>query len=80
VDAGDIGLDRKHSLEEWQALGVRSSDGSDLPQRDLNASLIQPDGPDGRSFLVYDNFRALMRWNRSTYFATTVGLLADRIR
>jgi membrane-bound lytic murein transglycosylase B len=43
------------------------------------AALIEPDGTDGRSFLVYDNFRALLRWNRSSYFAASVGLLADRI-
>jgi membrane-bound lytic murein transglycosylase B len=61
-------------------MGVHNLDGSHLPVRPLQASLIQPDGADGRSFLVYDNFRALMRWNRSTYFATAVGLLADRMK
>ena len=80
IDAAEIGLDRQHSLAEWSSMGVRSVGGAKLPDRDLQASLIQPDGPDGRSFLVYDNFRALMRWNRSTYFATSVGLLADKIK
>jgi membrane-bound lytic murein transglycosylase B len=80
LSAADIGLDHQYALGEWSAKGVRNLDGSPLPKRDLNASLIQPDGPEGRSFLVYDNFRALMHWNRSTYFATTVGLLADRIK
>jgi membrane-bound lytic murein transglycosylase B len=74
------GLGVKHSLAEWQKLGVRNSDGKPLPQKPLQASLVQPDGADGRSFLVYDNFRALMKWNRSTYFATSVGLLADQIK
>jgi membrane-bound lytic murein transglycosylase B len=60
-------------------MGVRSVDGSALPDKLLQASLIRPDGSDGRSFLVYDNFRALMRWNHSTYFAAAVGLLSDRI-
>ena len=80
VSADEIGLDHKHSLNEWAKMGVHSLDGSHLPNKELEASLIQPDGADGRSFLVYDNFRALMRWNRSTYFATTVGLMADRIK
>ncbi|MER2519163.1 MAG: lytic murein transglycosylase [Bdellovibrionales bacterium] len=73
------GLDSSKSLPEWNELGVRNLDDSELPARNIAASLIQPDGPDGRSFLVYDNYRAIMRWNRSTYFATAVGLLADRI-
>jgi membrane-bound lytic murein transglycosylase B len=74
------GLGVKHSLTEWAKLGVSEEGGQPLPKKALEASLIQPDGPGGRSFLVYDNFRALMKWNRSTYFATSVGLLADQIR
>jgi membrane-bound lytic murein transglycosylase B len=36
-----------------------------------------PDGAGGPAFLVYDNFRTIMKWNKSTYFATAVGYLAD---
>ncbi|NIQ93996.1 MAG: lytic murein transglycosylase, partial [Desulfuromonadales bacterium] len=49
------------------------------PKADITASLIMPDGPDGPAFLVYDNFRAILKWNRSDYFALTAGYLADRI-
>ncbi|MEK9944478.1 MAG: lytic murein transglycosylase [Alphaproteobacteria bacterium] len=63
----------------WQALGVRNLDGSDLPTRQLPAHIVIPDGPEGRAFMVYDNFRATLRWNRSNYFALAVGLLSDRI-
>ena len=80
VDARNIGLSQSRSLQEWSDLGVRNLDGDPLPVKALQASLIQPDGADGRSFIVYDNFRALMRWNRSTYFGLTVGLLADQLR
>jgi len=41
--------------------------------------VLQPSGPDGPAFLIFDNFRVLLRWNKSNYFATAVGLLADRI-
>ncbi len=60
-------------------MGVYESHLGSTGQWTQTASLIAPDGPDGRHFLVYDNFRAVMRWNRSTFFATSVGLLADRI-
>ena len=66
-------------LGAWQALGVRRADGTDLPTRQLRAGLVVPDGEGGPAFLVYDNFRALLHWNRSTYFALAVGHLADRI-
>ena len=39
--------------------------------------VVMPDGADGPAFLVYDNFRTIMRWNKSTYFAGAVGYLAD---
>lgn len=78
-DLGAEGLDRTKSLAEWQALGIRRTDGRDLPKANIEASLIMPDGPDGPVFLVYDNFRAILRWNRSDYFALTAGYLADRI-
>jgi len=80
IISSDIGLGQTHSLAEWSKKGVTSIDGSPLPSRDLQASLVQPDGADGSSFLVYDNIRALMRWNRSTYFAVSVGLLADAVK
>lgn len=69
----------QRTLSEWQSLGVRRADGGDLPARELTASIIQPGGPEGPSFLIYNNYRVLLRWNRSLYFATAVGFLADRI-
>ena len=36
-----------------------------------------PEGADGPALLVYANFRAIMKWNPSTYFAVSVGYLAD---
>jgi membrane-bound lytic murein transglycosylase B len=74
-----IGLEQRKTLAEWHKLGVRRKDGGDLPKFDLTASLIQPSNSNGRAFLVYDNFRVIMQWNRSTYFGTAVGLLADGI-
>ena len=67
------------TLVEWQALGVRKSDGSALPQREVSGWIVQPGGSDGPAFLVYPNYRALLNWNRSLFFATAVGYLADRI-
>ena len=72
-------LEVEKPLSEWRALGVRPIDGTALPEADISASLILPDGEQGMAFLVYGNFRAIMRWNHSIYFATAVGLLADRI-
>jgi membrane-bound lytic murein transglycosylase B len=78
-DAKLYGLDTKKSMKEWAKLGVRSSDGKALPKRDLQASLVQAEAGKGPPFMVYDNFRTIMKWNRSTFFALAAGHLADRI-
>ncbi|MBY6063343.1 lytic murein transglycosylase [Pseudidiomarina sediminum] len=80
-DASLATLKTKKTLAEWQALGVRRMDGSALPQRDdIKASVVIPDDKNGRVYLAYANYDALMRWNRSHYFVAAVGYLSDRIR
>ena len=73
------GLEVKKTLAEWQALGLRRADGGDLPQAAMSGSVVLPGGEEGPAYLVYGNYRTIMRWNRSFYFATSVGLLADGI-
>lgn len=68
----------KRSLDQWQKLGIRRLDGGDLPDAKLSAQMVVPQGSD-RAFLVYDNYRAILAWNRSTFFALGVGHLMDAI-
>jgi membrane-bound lytic murein transglycosylase B len=76
-DARSTGLDVKRPTGEWSRLGVRSIDAGPLSGGDNEASLVIPDGAGGPAFLVYNNFRTIMKWNKSTYFAAAVGYLAD---
>jgi membrane-bound lytic murein transglycosylase B len=69
------GLDVRRSTSDWSRMGVRPTDSAALPATD--ASLVIPDGGAGPALLVYDNFRTIMKWNKSTYFAAAVGMLAD---
>jgi membrane-bound lytic murein transglycosylase B len=74
------GLNRSRTLAQWQALGVRLPGGDALPRENMRASLVFPDsGAREPAFLVYQNYRVLLRWNRSNFFAIAVGHLADRI-
>lgn len=79
LDPSLVSLETEKPLEEWSRLGLRRSDGGELPVAALAASLIRPDGDSGPAFLIYPNYRAILKWNRSTYFATAVGTLADRL-
>lgn len=74
-----VGLEARLSLARWQSLGVRRSNGTSLPRRNLKASLIMPDGQNGPAYLVYDNYRVLLAWNKSDAFAVAVGTLSDRL-
>ena len=64
-------------LQQWQEIGVRRADGSDLPTNNLVASIVLPDGEDGRAFLTYGNFRAILRYNCANNYALSIGHLAD---
>ncbi len=76
-DPALVGLGVKKSLAEWRKLGVRRSDGGPLPARPLQASVLRPGGDDGPAVLAYQNYRVLLQWNNSNFFATAVGLLAN---
>ncbi len=68
------------TLAQWQALGIRRTDGSDLPKVDVKATLVFPDGVKGRAYLAYNNYKSLMHWNLSYYFVSSVGHLSDHIK
>jgi membrane-bound lytic murein transglycosylase B len=78
-DYSVAGRDRPRSLSSWRELGVSNVSGERVPALAIEAALLVPAGSDGPAFLVYDNFDAIMRWNRSENFAIAIGHLADRI-
>ena len=76
------GVNRTKTLAQWQALGVRLPGGEALPRDNVREAvpIVFPEtGTREPAFLVYQNYRALLRWNRSNFFAIAVGHLADRI-
>lgn len=64
------------TVSQWRALGVRpqSSIGDDVL-----ASLFQPDGAGTPAYLLTGNYRVILQYNCSNYYALSVGLLADEI-
>ena len=65
------------TMREWRALGVTQI-GRSLPENEM-ASLIEPDGPDARAYLLTTNYRAILDYNCSNFYAISVGVLADAI-
>lgn len=64
-------------VSEWNALGVRTEQGKALPYPNLQASIVQPNG--GPVFLAYPNYKMILRYNNSIYYAGAIGYLADKI-
>lgn len=61
---------------EWRALGVTTAKPL---ANDTLAALIEPDGPGKTAFLLTGNYRVILEYNCSNYYALSVGLLADEI-
>ncbi len=65
------------TMREWRALGVVPR-GRSLPD-DEPASLLEPDGPGATAYLLTANYRSILSYNCSNFYALSVGLLADAI-
>jgi membrane-bound lytic murein transglycosylase B len=77
-DVGRADADVRQSSMRWAAEGVRSMDGTALPELP-DAAVFQPAGARGPAFLVGANFRVLLRYNNATSYALAVGLLAQQL-
>lgn len=72
----ELSLKFTKPISYWIEKGVNNTKVFHLDQN-MKASLIHPDG--GPYFLVLDNFKTLMTYNRSTYYAASVSYLAEQI-
>ncbi len=70
-------LSRWLTMREWRALGVTPI-GRSLPDSEM-ASLIEPDGAYQTAYLLTSNYRAILDYNCSNFYAISVGVLADAI-
>jgi lytic murein transglycosylase len=66
------------SVREWRALGVVPSDGRRYDDA-MQATLIEPDGPGETAYLLTGNYRVILDYNCSNFYALSVGLLADEV-
>jgi len=64
-------------LGEWRKMGLRTTGNAALPAAAIDASLVEAGA---RTFLLYDNYEALLGYNCAHSYALSVGLLSDRLR
>ena len=66
------------SMAEWRSLGIASRGGG-WPADDVEATLLEPDGPGQTAYLLTGNYRVILDYNCSNFYALSVGLLADAV-
>ena len=67
------------SLREWRAYGLVPAGPTRGIGENEQLSLIEPDGPNATAYLLSTNYRSILDYNCSNFYAIAVGLLADRI-
>ncbi len=77
-----IGKQHQQSLESWQKLGVKLN--STVPNygdhKNSMASMLMPEKKGQKGYLVFYNFKVLLRWNNTDFEALSIGLLANEIK
>ena len=73
---------RRHSrwltVREWRSLGVVPTGSRSLPDNEM-ATLMETPGAYAPGYLLTTNYRAILDYNCSNYYAMTIGLLANAI-
>ena len=66
------------TIGEWRRLGIVPV-GSPVPRDGELASLVEPDGPTATAYLLTTNYRSILDYNCSNFYALSVGLLSDAV-
>ncbi len=64
------------TVREWRERGIEPRAPID---NDTMAALFEPDGPAAPGYLLTQNYKVILEYNCSNYYAMSVGLLADEI-
>ncbi len=67
------------TIAEWRQMGITPQRGF-WPKDNMMATLIEPDGLGKTAYLLGGNYRVILDYNCSNFYALSVGLLADEVR
>lgn len=77
-DWSQTGLGTTRRVSQWQQMGVQGRNGA-LPDTNLQASVLLPQGRNGPAFMAYPNYSVLFEWNQSFVYVTTAAYFATRL-
>ncbi len=67
------------TVAEWKRLGIAPQRGY-WPNDNMMLTLLEPDGQGKTAYLLGSNYRVILDYNCSNFYALSVGLLADAVR
>jgi membrane-bound lytic murein transglycosylase B len=73
-------LDIVKPVAAWKKLGVTTILGGELESANQPASIYLPAGAQGPAFLVFPNFKVILKYNNAASYALAVCLLADQLK
>ena len=80
INTSARGISNRIKISKWKKKGIISYDGSEINYK-LKAALIMPDGkPETPTYLVFENYEKILKWNRSLRFGISVCTLANKIK
>lgn len=71
------GRETEKSVQAWESMGIHSAQGGALPLPNASVSVFEPNG--GRPFVAYNNFRVILTYNNSIYYAGAINYMANEI-
>ena len=72
--------DTTKPVSDWRSLGVKRTNGLELPTSAGNGAIYLPAGARGPAFMAFDNFRTVLKYNNAASYALAVCYLAHRLR
>ena len=78
MDWSLTGLEESRTVQQWAQMGVQPRTGS-LPNANMQASILLPQGHKGPAFIAYPNFRVYFEWNQSFTYVMTAAYFATRL-
>ena len=78
-DYTKVGKSGSRTIKKWLALGIKPASFKNFGKSNEVSRLIVPSGAKGPAFLITDNYKAILAYNKSHSYALAVAHLADRI-
>ena len=73
-------ISHKFKISKWKKDGIKKYDGTDFVHN-YKAALIMPDGkPGSPTYIVFENYEKILKWNRSLRFGISVCTLSEMIK